>query len=135
MHFHEKERKPGTSDPVSVWDHVKNGAATGVEAGGLGGPLGLIPGLIGGGIFGLANGLWDKYEEHEDRDMWRRTMGPELRALDDQTAAKAKGAITPDQERAIWAKEDEMEEQWFQLDRNQRKYANGEKEGWLDRLF
>jgi hypothetical protein len=138
MNFFDKERVPGGTDPVSVWDHVTNGAQTGYEATCIGGfptPFAAIPGTIGGGILGLANGLWDKYEEHEDRELWGKTMGPEMRKFDDQTAEKAKRALTPDQERAIWADEEVQKEKMFQVDRNQRKYATGEKQGWLDRLF
>jgi hypothetical protein len=135
MHVWEKEPAPGEApEGVSVWDHVKNGAQTGFEVGAPMMPF-MIPSIIGGAAMGLGTGLWDLHQEHEDRDLWKRTMGPELRALDDTTAGDAKKAPTAEAQRAVWDKHDKAEERWFQADRYTSKRAGGEHESLFDKLF
>jgi hypothetical protein len=53
---------------VSVWGHMLDGAATGGLAGLALGGIGAVPGVIGGGLVGLANGLAHWYQEESAID-------------------------------------------------------------------
>lgn len=56
---------------VSIWGHVLDGAATGAIAG-----MGVLslPGAIGGGLMGLANGLWADHQDSVAQEQWMKDI-------------------------------------------------------------
>ena len=56
---------------VDIWGHVLDGAGTGAIAG-----MGIlsIPGAIGGGLMGLANGLWADHQDSVAQDQWMKDI-------------------------------------------------------------
>lgn len=128
MFDHNYDAKNG----VDIWGHVLDGAATGALGGAAFAGVGAIPGAIGGGLVGLANGLWESHDESVAEDTWMAARHDD--ATVDRAVHELEG-IAMDPSSAGMSDDEALRLAGQRVFRQDRAVQEKNTSSWFDDLF